>query len=176
MTTNHLKGTRISLRALEPSDLELLYQWENDTEIWSISETMSPISKYILKKYLDTVHKDIYETRQQRLMIQKNEGNTPLGTIDLYDFDPIHRRAAVGILIADKEERKKGYAREALDLLSVYCREILKLHQLYCYVREDNTSSLELFIQSGFSNNGIRKEWYWDGKSFKDEFILQALL
>jgi diamine N-acetyltransferase len=176
MTTNHLKGARISLRALEPSDLELLYQWENDTEIWSISETLSPISKYILKKYLDSIHKDIYETRQLRLMIQRNDDSSPLGTIDLYDFDPIHRRAAVGILIAEKAERRKGYARESLGILSRYCRDILKLHQLYCYIREDNTSSIELFRQSGFATHGIRKEWHWDGSTFRDEFILQAIL
>ena len=29
-----LSGTIIKLRAIEPRDLDLMYVWENDTEIW----------------------------------------------------------------------------------------------------------------------------------------------
>ena len=59
----------ISLRALEPEDLELLYDWENDMSNWLISNTMSPFSRFTLKRYLENSHKDIYETGQLRLMI-----------------------------------------------------------------------------------------------------------
>jgi diamine N-acetyltransferase len=176
MINDLLTGSRIKLRALEDADLEFLYRWENDTSIWDVSETLSPVSKYILKKYLENIHKDIYETKQLRLMIQLIKEDMPIGTIDLYDFDPLHRRSAVGILIAEKDERKKGYASEALSILILYCREVLKLHQLYCNISSDNKSSLELFQQSGFEISGNRKDWKWDGKKFMDEHFLQCLL
>ena len=164
------------MRALEPEDLELLYKWENDTEIWSISETLSPISRFILKRYLENAHKDIFATRQVRLVIQLKTGKKPVGTIDLFDFDPFHKRAAVGILIAEKDERRKGYAEEALRILKRYATEVMKIHQLYCTISADNTSSLELFEKVGFHVSGTRKSWNWNGEDYMDEHFLQMIL
>lgn len=175
MTDNILLGDKIILRALEPEDLELLYKWENDTDIWNISETLSPVSRFILKRYLENAHKDIFETKQLRLIIQQADKNQPVGTIDLFDFDHFHKRAAVGILIGEKGERRQGYASEALDILKRYCFEVLKIHQLYCSIAVDNTSSLDLFKKAGFVINGTRKDWNWNGDRFSDEYFLQLI-
>ncbi len=64
-----MKYKDISLRALEPEDLELLYEWENNLSYWTISSTVAPFSKFTLKRYLKNSHKNIYETGQLRLMI-----------------------------------------------------------------------------------------------------------
>ncbi len=60
----------IRLRALEPEDLELLYEWENNRSYWAVSNTITPYSKYTLKRFLENSHKTIYETGQIRLMIE----------------------------------------------------------------------------------------------------------
>ncbi len=174
MTNNILYGEKILLRALEPGDLEFLYRWENDTEIWNISETLSPVSRFILKRYLENAHKDIFATGQLRMMIQRRDSDQPVGTIDLFDFDHFHKRAAVGILVAEKSERRKGYASEALVLLKNYCFEVLKLHQLFCSISVENTSSLDMFRKAGFQITGTRKEWNWKGNGFSDEHFLQV--
>ncbi len=175
MDENILYGKNIILRALEPEDLEHLYQWENDTEIWNVSETLSPISRYILKKYLLNATRDIFETRQLRLIIQLRNTDKAIGTMDIFDFDHFHKRAAVGILIADKTERKKGYAGEALEIIKKYAFTVLRLHQLYCTITVTNTSSLELFQKAGYEISGIRKEWNWRGDNFQDEYFLQLV-
>mgnify|MGYP006309172521 FL=1 len=117
---NVLVNRQISLRALEPEDLEILYRWENDTGLWHLSNTLVPYSRYLLKEYLEHSRKDIFELKQLRLIIELNEDKRPVGAIDLFDFDPFHRRAGIGILIAEKSDRKKGYAREALETLKEY--------------------------------------------------------
>lgn len=175
MNDNLLKGERIYLRALEPEDLELLYKWENDTDTWTVSETLSPISRFILKRYLENAHKDIFETKQLRLMIALNEGGASIGTIDLFDFDHFHKRAAVGILIAEQSERQKGYALEALGILKEYAFGVLNLHQLYCSISVENCSSTDLFRKAGFEVTGTRKGWNWNGTSFTDEQFMQLV-
>jgi diamine N-acetyltransferase len=45
-----MKYREIRLRALEPEDLEVLYEWENNDSNWIISNTLSPFSKYTLKQ------------------------------------------------------------------------------------------------------------------------------
>lgn len=167
----------ISLRALEPEDLELLYEWENNHEIWHISNNLAPYSKYILKQYIENSHLDIYQTRQLRFIIELNDNGHPrsIGTIDLFDFDPFHNRAGIGILIAGEADRCKGFGGLALKELLDYSFRTLCLHQLYCNIATDNISSLELFRKAGFTQCGLRKGWIRCDNGWKDEYMLQLL-
>lgn len=169
-----LKGENISLRAIEPSDIDILYLWENDPENWNVSNTQTPFSRFVLEQYITSAHEDIYTAKQLRLMICNKE-NVAVGSIDLFDFDPNHLRAGVGILIADKSDRRKGYASEALALLIDYCFETINLHQLYCNITTDNESSILLFQKHGFQITGIKKQWIRSGNSYKDELLLQLI-
>ncbi len=165
----------IRLRAPEPEDLELLYEWENTQEYWIISNTMTPFSRYILKRYIENSHKSIYETGQLRLMIDLVKEKITIGTVDIFDFDHFHMRAGVGILIAREEYRRKGYAKMALKGLSEYCFNVLKLNQIWCSIIENNDASLELFKSLGFVHNGTRREWIKADDKFLDEHFLQLL-
>jgi diamine N-acetyltransferase len=169
-----LKGEFISLRALEPSDVEALYEWENDEANWKVSNTQTPFSRFVLEEYIAGAHQDIYSVKQLRLVICNAE-NRAIGSIDLFDFDPNHLRAGVGILIAAKDDRKKGYASEALRLLMDYCFSTLNLHQLYCNITIDNEASILLFQKHGFLITGMKKEWIRDEEVYKDELLLQRL-
>ena len=172
---NVLVNKTIALRAPEPEDLDIMYLWENNTSIWRISGTLVPFSKFVLKQYLENAGKDIFETRQLRLIIQLNTGSRPVGAIDLFDFDPFHRRAGTGILIADPSDRKKGYAREALETLKDYCQSVLSLHQLYCNISEGNRESIRLFTTAGFTPVGEKKEWLFNGQHFESEWLYQCI-
>jgi len=171
---NILDHEHVSLRALEPEDLEVLYRWENDTSIWHLSGTLVPYSRFILKQYLENAGKDIYEIKQLRLIIEEKRGPRPVGAIDLFDFDPYHRRAGTGILIAEKSDRGKGFARESLELLMNYAFRVLKLHQLWCNIAGSNTESMSLFRAAGFTLVGEKREWLYNGKDFESEWMLQC--
>ncbi|UCG28569.1 MAG: GNAT family N-acetyltransferase [Bacteroidales bacterium] len=172
-----LESERIKLRALETSDIDILFEWENDPDLWLISNTISPFSRFIIKKYIQNSHLDIYQTKQLRLMIDlKKQGkNETIGTIDLFDFDPYHSRAGIGILIKEVKNRSKGYASEALKLIIDYCFNSLRLHQLYCNIPSDNTSSLNLFRKHGFTVVGEKKEWLRTGDHWINEYLLQRI-
>lgn len=169
-----LKGKHILLRAIEPSDIDVLYQWENDADTWNVSNTQAPYSRFVLEQYIASAHQDIYSVKQLRLMICDSESKA-IGTIDLFDFDPNHLRAGIGILIAGKEDRRKGSASEALELLIDYCFTILNLHQVYCNITIDNEASVLLFQKHGFQITGMKKQWVREGDKFKDELLLQRL-
>ncbi|WP_421918271.1 GNAT family N-acetyltransferase [Marinifilum sp.] len=170
-----LENSNIRLRALEPTDLKLLYSWENDSNIWEVSHTLKPFSLFILKQYLETSHLDIFESKQLRLVIEKKEDYLPVGLIDLFDFDPFHQHAGVGISINDKEHQKKGYATEALETLCDYALGVLQLHQLYCNITSKNEISLKLFQNQGFVIAGIKKEWIKTSNGWLDEYLLQKI-
>jgi diamine N-acetyltransferase len=165
----------IQLRALEPEDLHLLYEWENNVRYWSVSNTITPFSKYILKLYIENSHKSIYETGQLRLMIDHLEDNVTIGTIDVFEFDPFHKRAGIGILIANEAYRKKGYASTALEFLTGYCFKTLHLHQLFANIISSNTESIELFTKQGFKAIGTKKDWILSETGFVDVIMYQLL-
>lgn len=172
---NILENKTISLRAPEPEDLDLLYIWENEPSVWQVSGTLSPFSRYVLKLYLDNAGKDIYEAKQLRMIIQLKDKHRPLGAIDLFDFDPHHHRAGIGILIAELSDRRQGYAREALETMMEYCFDVLHLHQLYCNITAGNTASIKLFKEAGFEECGRKKEWLFNGSNYNDELVLQRV-
>lgn len=168
----------IVLRAPEPEDIDMLYRWENDPEIWHVSNTITPFSKYILEKYIENAHLDIYQVKQLRLMIDVKENRThtrTVGAIDLFDFDPYHNRAGVGILIGDKSDRNKGIATLALKKFIDYCFNTLQLHQLYCNITKGNEDSLKLFRKCGFRITGRKAEWIKTPGKYLEELILQLI-
>jgi len=174
-----LSGKNLQLRAIEPSDLDIIYKWENDPEYWFISNTNAPFSKYILQKYIENAHQDIYEARQLRLMIDlipsADKKEDSFGTVDIFDFEPMHRRAGIGILIAKKEERMKGYASEALKLLIDYTFQSLHLHQIYCNIAVTNEPSLRLFTKLGFEVVGEKKDWLKNHQEWTNVYLLQLI-
>jgi len=179
-----LVGELIQLRALEPEDLKSLYKWENDSTVWSVSGTLVPFSKFVLEEFVNQAHQDIYTNKQLRLMIDlryfDEEDNLTdevcsIGCVDLFDFDPKNKRAGIGILIANREDRGKGYATEALHLIIDYGFEILDLHQLYSNVRVDNESSVALFKRVGFEVTGLKQDWVYDLGKYYDEYYMQLI-
>lgn len=175
MTAMKLEYGKIRFRALEPEDIDTLFEWENDTEIWEISNTCEPFSKYILAKYIKDSHRDIYESKQVRFIIETISG-VPVGAIDLFDFDAFHFRAGIGILIHDEKDRKLGYASDALELLCSYASHYLRLHQLYANIAEDNLASIHLFKKAGFELIGTKKDWRRTLNGWKNELMFQKLL
>ena len=169
-----LKGRNIFLRALEPEDLDFLYELENNTEIWEISGTTAPYSKHVLKLYLANAHKDIYEVKQLRLCICNLEGAV-IGLIDLFDFDPKNLRVGMGIIISHEGQRSKGVGTEAVELLTNYAFSVLGLRQVYVNVLEGNAPSAHLFSKLGFNKVGIKQDWIYSNGSFKNEILYQKI-
>ncbi|MFZ4400020.1 MAG: GNAT family N-acetyltransferase [Bacteroidales bacterium] len=166
-----LKGKNIQLRAMEPEDIDILYNWENDSSVWHISNTIAPFSRYLIEQYVFSVQ-DVFVNKQIRLMIEFEK--QPIGCIDIFDFDSNNKKAGIGVLIAE-EMRNKGYASDALETLIHYCFNTLQLHQLYCSILTENEASLNLFKKQGFAICGVRKDWIIVNSVWKDEYFLQLV-
>ena len=169
-----LENNTIRLRALEPEDIETLYAWENDTELWQLGASIAPFSRFVIKEYLIDSKQDIYQNKQLRLMIELKESGRAIGTIDLYDFEPLHRRAGIGILI-DKKFRHQGFGLQTLALIKEYCFGFLKMNQLYAFIPEKNKNSITLFEKAAFHQSGVLKEWLSLKNGFENVVIMQLV-
>ncbi len=172
---NDLTNGNITLRALEPEDIELLYYWENQPDIWRVSNTYAPVSRYILANYLNNATMDVWESKVLRLVIE-DPAKQAIGTIELFDFEPYHMRAGLGVVIFSQENRRKGYALQALLLFIGYVRENLGLYQLFVNVGSDNQASLALFSKLGFETIGVKKHWTRRMNGWLDEVMMQKFI
>ncbi|MDX1829176.1 MAG: GNAT family protein [Lutibacter sp.] len=168
-----LHGKNITLRALEPEDLDFLFSTENNEAFWEVSNTQTPYSKHLLQNYIENAHQDIYEAKQFRFVICDTK-NIPVGMIDLFNFNPQHKRVGVGILILPKYQNKK-FGSEALELLIDYAFTYLNIHQIYANITTDNSKSIHLFEQFNFKKTGVKKDWIFSKNEFKDENIYQLI-
>lgn len=169
-----MKNDSIELRPLEPTDLDTLYNWENDSALWVVSDTVAPYSRAALWQYLENYTGDIFAQRQLRLMITLADDGTPVGTIDFLNFDPLNNRAELGLFIA-AEHRGQGLGRQALELLTAYAREHLGLRQLYVFIAIDNTVCLKMFEDYGYRRVGVIQSWVKRGSTYRDVALLQMV-
>lgn len=164
----------VKLRAMEPEDLDLLYQIENDSSIWHVGTNNVPYSRYVLHDYIAHASGDIYTDKEVRMMIDNEQGET-VGIVDLVNFSPQHQRAEIGIVIKDGC-RNLGYANAAIRKIMLYAHDVVHLHQLYAIVEATNEISLNLFESLGFSRSICLKEWTFNGNTYVDAIVIQKFL
>ncbi|MGI6242924.1 MAG: GNAT family N-acetyltransferase [Prevotella sp.] len=168
------KTPQITLRAIEPEDLDSLYLIENDQDLWDVGITNVPYSRFALHEYLVNASGDIYVDRQVRLVICDEEGQT-VGLVDLTNFNPRHNRAEVGIVI-QKAYRDQGYGAAAIRQLIVYARRILHLRQMYALVSVKNEKCVKIFEEVGFQRNAELVDWLYDGEHYVNAIVMQCFL
>jgi diamine N-acetyltransferase len=171
-----MQSAKVLLRAVEPYDIDFIFQLENDSTNWHVSNTLAPYSRYTVEQYVLNSENDLFSQKQLRLIIEAKDRNElkRIGCIDLFEYDPLHKRAGVGIIIIP-DEQNKGYASESLSLLITHSFTILGLHQLFCNISAENHISLKLFQQHGFVSCGVKKDWIFYNNQWKDELMLQLI-
>ncbi len=170
-----IKGNGVVLRALEPQDLDLLYVWENDPATWRVSGIVAPFSHYTLMRYIESAHQDIFTVGQLRMMIESNESGDAIGTVELFELDAVNRRVGIGVMLYSENDRGRGYAKEAVQLILNHADKSLGMHQVWCNITSDNVASIGLFESLGFVLVGVKREWLFVDGKWCDELLYQKL-
>lgn len=170
----NMDDRRLRMRALEPEDLDFLYSIENDSDQWISGCATMPFSRFALNNYILGSTCDIYADKQMRLLMEDGDGH-PVGLVDLFNFEPKHLRAEVGIVVASAS-RHLGYGHDALVALADYCRHTLHLHQLYAVVDVENKYSRRLFEGAGFVASTALKDWIYKDNRYVDAVMMQFFL
>lgn len=168
-----LKGEHIYLRGVEMEDLDLIERLENNPENWLNSGTLIPYSKKSIEDYVLSI-RDLNTDKQSRWIICLTSNDNSIGAIDLFEYDSIHRRAGMGIIIEEKY-RKNGYAANSIALLTEYSFSFLNLYQLWASIIDSNLASQELFIKMGFMKTAEKKNWIISDGEWHNEYIYQLV-
>ena len=149
-----IEGEKIILRSVDSSDIDTILLWENSSAepLYGVYE--ESFSREDVAQFIENQQRySLAETEQLRLMICSHEGER-LGCVDLTEYDG--KKASISILIFDLDNRRKGFAENALRLMIDYAKS-LDLQTLYANILPENLPSISLFEKVGFvKENGSR--------------------
>lgn len=156
-----LEDDLIRLRAVEPSDAEILWEVETDSNQWRDNGMMAPYSRHNLEEYAKNYDADPIRSGQIRLMIEMKESHEIVGITDLYDISALGRTAFIAVYIKP-EHRRNNIARRAIIQMEKYAHVLLNLRVLCAKVSEENKASQQMFPSMGYSKCGELPDWLYN--------------
>ena len=173
------QGQKIRLRAIEPSDWETYFAWNRDDEqARSLYFIPFPQSQEAVKRFAEKEAVRAPDTDNFRFVVENNEREV-VGDITVNRCDQRNGTFSWGVNIK-QEQRRKGYASEALRLVLRYYFQELRYQKITVTIYSFNDPSIKLHESLGFQQEGrIRRAIYTKGQYFdellygltKEEFV-----
>ncbi|MBN2350368.1 MAG: GNAT family N-acetyltransferase [Bacteroidales bacterium] len=167
-----LKGTRVTLRDPELTDLPYFFKWHNDTEI----KKQAMLYPYFVEESRVKTWLENIGSRKSTLYftIETIKDNKPVGYTLFRDISEIHKNCMFGIIIGENEQRGKGLGNETLHLMLEYGFNALNMYKIKLEVLESNTRAVQLYKNAGFVQEGILKDEFFHQKTYHN--VIQMAL
>lgn len=151
-----MRGKKIHLRLISLEDVTERYlEWLNDPEVNRYLETR--FTEQTLESIRAFVSEKISSSNEFLYAICENEGDRHIGNIKLGPLNPHHRSADVSLFIGEKNCWGKGYATEAIFLLTQHAFDSLGLNKLRAGCYASNQGSAAAFEKCGWTREGLQK-------------------
>lgn len=164
-------GKKVTLRAPETHDIELLNKWANDTDIWRVMGGWHfPYSRLSTERWLSNLNND--DPAGLRFCIDTRDHGL-IGTASLIEIDWKNRHAWHGIMLGDKEIRGAGFGLDTVMAIMRYAFDELGLTRLDGGMIETNTRSISFYTKScGWEIEGRRRNWFYSDGRYLDHILV----
>lgn len=133
-----------------------------------------------LRKQEDALHiiesfKQTFDSRQGiRWGIVIRDSGTFIGTIGLNHLSLYSKKAEIGFEL-DPAHWRRGYAAEAIEAVLTYVFETLGLYRMGAVTFLENRASIQLLTRIGFEEEGILRDYLFQGGTSHDGRIFSLL-
>ncbi len=156
-----ISSKRLSLRALERSDLNFLHTLDNSFRNmrYFFEEPYET-----LQELEDLFEKNVHNHTERRFILEKRQDYKAVGVLTLYDIDEINRKAEIDIII-DEKFQGQGYGKEGFVLGVKYGFDILNLYKIYLLVLPGNAAAVKIYTHMGFQHEcRLLQEFFVNGE------------
>jgi RimJ/RimL family protein N-acetyltransferase len=166
----NIRGKKVTLRAIEREDLDLLCRWSNDPDInYMLGGWHFPSSQTDQQKWYDSLS---VNSNNQRFAIDTEEMGL-IGMANLVDINWKDRNAFHGMLLGDKDMRGKGYGIDTIMTMSKYAFEELGLMRMNGSMISYNEASIGVYTKKcGWVIEGIKKNHYFRKNQWWDQVVV----
>lgn len=168
-----IRGDKVILRAVEPSDVASLWEWTQDEETMRYRNFPAPPSPLIEaeKEYEESC---VSMSDCLRLAVTTLDGEL-IGETALRNIDYRSGNADFTIAIGNKEYWGHGYGSDATRTLMAYAFDQLNLYRINLYVHAFNERAIRAYEKCGFQIEGrLREAQYMDGH--RSDVLMMGLL
>jgi len=165
-----ITGDRLFLSPVNIEDKEIYTKWMNDK---SVTENLGNYSRMINLSSEEEWIKEISKGYSFGIILRDN--NELIGNVSLVNIQHVNQTASLRIFIGERENRNKGYGKEAIKIIIDYGFNTLNLNNIMLNVYSFNRNAIRAYEKIGFKKIGSRrKAIYKDGK-FYDEIYMDIL-
>ena len=166
-----IEGKRVYLSPVNPEDVEKNIEWSNDLSLTA-------------KVGMATYHYGCLNTSEELSNMSRDgafysiilkTNNRLIGNCNFFNIDHINRTSEMAIIIGNKEDRFKGYGREAIELIVSYGFKVMNLNNIMVKIFAFNKSAIKTFKNVGFKVAGKRRECYYLNGNYYDEIYMEVL-
>lgn len=167
---NIFEGKRVRLRAVEPSDWELHWHWDKDTEAARLSyEIPFPRPTAGTQAWAEEESKRGAENDVFRFQIETLAGELA-GTLNTHTCNLRSGTFSYGVGVAPQHQRK-GYASEAIRLVLNFYFNERRYQKCTTSVYSFNPASIQLHEHLGFTLEGRLRRMIYSGGTYHDELM-----
>lgn len=168
-----ISGNKTVLRAPIKADTEFLLGMRNDIETQMLTMALPRANSAArVTKWLTTMLDD---PRTVFFMIAARSSGKALGYLQIKNMDFVHGHGELGICLAPVAQGR-GYAREALELVETYLRDVFGLRKIMLQVMSSNSRALKLYLSLGYVVVGNQKEHFYQRGVYHDVTLMEKFL
>ncbi|KPI12904.1 GCN5-related N-acetyltransferase [Actinobacteria bacterium OV450] len=169
-----LKGNKVGLRARHEEDVPIL-RTELFNDVVNASRAEGGPWRPIAPDSKDPrVVVDETEQKHVTFSVVELEGDTLVGTANLWGIDNHNRSAHIGLGLLPSA-RGKGYGTDVVAVLTHYGFVVRGLQRLQIETLSDNEAMLRSAERNGFVREGVLRSSAWVMGEFLDEVLLGLL-
>ncbi len=167
-----LKGEKVVLGALGPSDMGPLFKWANDVDSISLDTAYRPVDWVGFNNWFTGLGKDASKVV---FAIRRGDSAPIVGYVQIININAVHRSGELGVRIGDEADRNQGLGRDAIRLAVRYAWDHLNLNRLMLTTLRTNLRAIAAYRASGFKREGLmRRATFIDG-AWRDVVIMAIL-
>lgn len=147
-----LTGPRFSLRPWRTSDAQAVFDACQDEATQHFTTIPVPYLMSDAQQFIALAPLKWTERSEAQFAIVDLDDDV-VGSIGMMKIDDEQRSAEAGYWIAP-QARQQGAARDALELLTTWGREVLGLREVILLIERENTASIAVAMAAGFRRFG----------------------
>ena len=167
-----LRGDLLRLRPVQAEDLDTLYSRLNVLEQRG---SHFPLGLYSEPKFRRDFEKDGFWTIDEGMLLMIDAHDEIVGEIEFFPITHYLVGYELSYLIFGEEHSGKGYATEAVELLTEYLFARLRMNRLQLNIHPNNEPSRRVAAKAGYVFEGIMRGCWFHRGEYQDLEIWSIL-
>lgn len=159
-----IRGTHVTLRRVEESDLPDIQRWQNDPDVFRWMDYEEPFS-------FEDIRRSEERAKQEGHPFVIEVAGKGVGRTGLNNFRRRDRMASLYIFIGEPEAQRRGYGLDALMALLAYGFDVLNLRRIELWMLDGNDRAARMYKAAGFVEDARLPE-----RSAKDGVYVDHLI